>query len=50
VETALAEARTEIGEQLVDGSLETARRRTLGLLTELEELRRATPPQLAGDG
>lgn len=44
---ALDEARTEVGEAAVAGSLEDARARSLGLLTEIEELRRITPAQLA---
>lgn len=45
--TALAEARDAVAETALDGHLEETRARALGLLTELEELRRATPAQLA---
>lgn len=44
---ALEEARAEVAEATIDGPLEDTRARALGLLTELEELRRATPPRLA---
>ncbi|MEX1178174.1 MAG: hypothetical protein WEB09_06905 [Nitriliruptor sp.] len=43
----LADARAEVADTAVDGPLEDARARGLGLLTELEELRRITPAQLA---
>ncbi|MEX1164549.1 MAG: hypothetical protein WEB03_13330 [Nitriliruptor sp.] len=43
----LAEAREEVSQEALAGPLEDARARGLGLLTELEELRRITPAQLA---
>ncbi len=43
----LTEARDEVARAAVEGPLEEARARGLGLLTELEELRRVTPAQLA---
>jgi len=45
--SALEDARAEVAEAAVDGPLEDARGRALGLLTELEEVRRATPPPVA---
>jgi hypothetical protein len=47
---ALEAARTEASDAAIDGPLEDARARGLGLLTELEELRRITPAQLAEVG
>jgi hypothetical protein len=43
----LEEARAEVADAAIDGGLEETRARALGLLTELEELRRAAPAQLA---
>jgi hypothetical protein len=43
----LEAARERIGQAAVDGPLQTARSRALGLLTELEELRKASPAHLA---
>jgi hypothetical protein len=43
---ALAEAREDIATQAVDGPLELTRARALGLLTELEDLRRTAPGAL----
>lgn len=40
-------ARAEVADAAIEGPLEETRARALGLLTELEELRRATPAQLA---
>jgi hypothetical protein len=45
--TALEDARAEVADAAIAGPLEDARARALGLLTEVEELRRATPAQLA---
>jgi hypothetical protein len=45
--SALEPAREEVAEAAIDGHLEETRARALGLLTELEELRRAAPAQLA---
>lgn len=44
---ALEAARDQVADASLSGSLEDARARGLGLLTSLEELRRATPAQLA---
>jgi hypothetical protein len=44
---ALEEARAEVADAAIDGPLTDARERGFGLLTELEELRRTTPAQLA---
>lgn len=44
---ALADARTEVADDAIAGPLSDAREGGLGLLTELEELRRVTPAQLA---
>lgn len=43
---ALETARAEIADAAIEGDLEETRARALGLLTELEELRRAAPAQL----
>ncbi len=45
---ALTGAREEVATDAVDGPLEATRARALGLLTELEQLRRTTPARLAG--
>lgn len=45
--SALDTSRAQVADAAIDGPLENARARALGLLTELEELRRATPAQLA---
>jgi hypothetical protein len=44
---ALEDARAEVADATIDGPLEETRGLALGLLTELEELRRVTPAQLA---
>jgi hypothetical protein len=44
---ALDEARSQVADEAIDGPLDDARERGLGLLTELDELRRTTPAQLA---
>jgi hypothetical protein len=44
---ALEEARAQVADEAIDGPLDDARERGLGLLTELDELRRTTPAQLA---
>jgi hypothetical protein len=43
----LTDARSEVAEDALAGPLDEARERGLGLLTELDELRRTTPAQLA---
>ena len=50
VSSALADARERIGAQLVgQGSLERSRAFALGLITELDDLRRTAPEQLRGE-
>jgi hypothetical protein len=46
VSEALADARADIAAQAVEGPLELTRARALGLLTELEDLRRTAPGEL----
>jgi hypothetical protein len=44
---ALTDARSAVADEAIAGPLDEARERGLGLLTELDELRRTTPAQLA---